>query len=138
MSQKRADLIYFSAGVWSHSAYNQTNPLAAHVALCHHTNLTRLSVITICQLTITTQSTWAIEMLILFPSTRMPFWRKEWIVTEICHHKNLRSWTNNTTMLYLPTTFHVRHVGAGEMSLKCASVGRAICAGNGLTMREEY
>jgi hypothetical protein len=41
-------------------------------------------------------------------------------------------------MLYSPTTFHVRHVGAGDMSLKCVSVGRATSAGIVLTMREEY
>jgi hypothetical protein len=41
-------------------------------------------------------------------------------------------------MLYSPITFHGRHVGAGDMSLKSASVGRTTSAGIVLTMREEY
>jgi hypothetical protein len=65
----------------------------------------------------------------------MPYWRKEWIVTEICDHKNV---ANDTIILYLPTAFHGPQVGAGDMRLKYASVGRATSAGTVLTMREEY
>jgi hypothetical protein len=110
--------------------YNQLNPLVTYEAICHHTNLTHLFVITICQMTIATKNIWRHRKTHIILLQKTFYWRKVWMLIKIYQHAILRFWTNDTITLWSPTNFHGGHVGTRDMGLKCASVGRAVCAGS--------